>query len=152
MQSPWSGERFRAKRLALAVSGVAGLASAAAAQTSLPPEAQRAIETIVVTASKRSEDIQDVAIPVQAITGEGLRDLGVETFDEYVNLLPNVANAGNGPGKKDIYPARQRHRAIRRNGFHATGLGTWCGPVRGRTARVLRRPQSRFVRGGPRPH
>ena len=103
MQSPWSGERFRAKRLALAVSGVAGLASAAAAQTNQPPEAQRAIETIVVTASKRSEDIQDVAIPVQAITGEGLRDLGVETFDEYVNLLPNVANAGNGPGKKDIY-------------------------------------------------
>ena len=57
----------------------------------------------MVTASKRSENMQDVAIPVQAITGEGLRDLGVETFDEYVNFLPNMANAGNGPGKKELY-------------------------------------------------
>ena len=97
-------ERFRANRLGLAVSAAAaGLASNAAAQADDPTEAQRAIETIVVTASKRSENIQDVAIPVQAVTGEGLRNLGVETFDEYVNFLPNVANAGNGPGKKDIY-------------------------------------------------
>ena len=86
--------------MAAAVSAVV-----AALQTSANPQTDptRGIETVVVTASKRSESAQDVAIPVQAMTGEGLRDLGVETFDEYVSFLPNVANAGNGPGKKEIY-------------------------------------------------
>ena len=94
---------LRANRLALAVSAAtAGLAASAAAETSAT-DSPRVVETMVVTASKRSESIQDVPIPVQALTGDGLRSLGVETFDQYVNFLPNVANAGNGPGKKDIY-------------------------------------------------
>ena len=91
---------WRKTRLAAAVSAAAtAMQSAAGAEAETP----RSLETVVVTASKRSENVQDVAIPVQAITGEGLRDLGVETFDEYVNFLPNVANAGNGPGKKELY-------------------------------------------------
>ena len=84
-------------RLASAVSAtVAGLAGT---QTAAAP----AIETIVVTATKRSERIEEVSIPVQAITADGLRRLGAQTFEAYLNFLPNVANAGNGPGKKELY-------------------------------------------------
>lgn len=32
-----------------------------------------------------------------------LRDLRVETFDQYVEYLPNVVATGNGPGKKELY-------------------------------------------------
>ena len=100
-------KRFHVNKLALMVSSAAASLAANAAtpaeQANGPSEAQRTIETIVVTASKRSENIQDVAIPVQALTSEGLRDLGVQTFDAYVDFLPNVTNAGNGPGQKDIY-------------------------------------------------
>ena len=96
-------KRWRPNKLAVAVSAAtAGLAASTAAQPSAT-DVPRIVETMVVTASKRSESIQDVSIPVQALTGEGLRSLGVETFDQYVNFLPNVASAGNGPGKKDIY-------------------------------------------------
>ena len=94
------GAPFRANRIALAVSATVfgGVCGAQA-----PSDAPRGIETVVVTATKRAESVQDVAVPVQAMSGQGLRDLGVATFDEYVSFLPQVAHAGNGPGKKEIY-------------------------------------------------
>ena len=61
------------------------------------------LETVIVTATKRAESAQDVSIALQAVTGDTLRELGVETFDEYVEYLPNVVGTGNGPGKKEIY-------------------------------------------------
>ena len=93
-RGPW-----RMKKLSLAVSA-AVTAAAAGAQTE---DARRSVETIIVTATKRTESAQDVSIPVQAMTGEAMRELGVETFDEYVEFLPNVHSAGNGPGKKELY-------------------------------------------------
>ena len=93
------GAFWRRKRLSLAVSAVVASASAAA-QTE---DSQRTIETIIVTATKRAESTQDVPTPVQAMTGDAMRELGVETFDQYIEFLPNVIGAGNGPGKKELY-------------------------------------------------
>jgi len=61
------------------------------------------LEEVIVTATKRSESLQDVPISVQALGGEALKDLGVQTFDEYVEYLPSVVSAGNGPGQREIY-------------------------------------------------
>ncbi len=61
------------------------------------------IETVVVTATKREESAQDVTIAVQAVTGDTVRELGIETFDEYAEFLPNVVSGGNGPGKRELY-------------------------------------------------
>ena len=92
-----NGKRWRKNKLSIAIS--AALAGAAAQGDN----GQRAIEEVIVTATKRAESAQDVSIPVQAMTGEAMRELGVETFDQYVEFLPNVLSAGNGPGKKDVY-------------------------------------------------
>ena len=92
-----NGKRWRKNKLSIAVS--AALAGAAAQGE----DGQRAIEEVIVTATKRAESAQDVSIPVQAMTGEAMRELGIETFDQYVEFLPNVLSAGNGPGKKDVY-------------------------------------------------
>ena len=86
--------RWRRTKLAAAVSASAAIAAPAGAGE---------IEEIIVTATKRAESTQDVSIVVQALTGDGLSDLAVETFDEYVDYLPNVVAAGNGPGKKELY-------------------------------------------------
>lgn len=61
------------------------------------------LEEIIVTATKRSESTQDIPISIQAVTGDTLKELGIQTFDEYVEYLPNVVSAGNGPGQKEIY-------------------------------------------------
>ena len=84
----------RRRPLGLAISAaLAGMGAASAAE----------LEEIVVTATKRAASAQDVAVSVQAVTGDTVRDLGVETFDEYVEYLPNVVGTGNGPGKKELY-------------------------------------------------
>ena len=66
-----------------------------------PVQAQ--LEEVVVTATKRTESLQDVPISVSALGGEALKELGVQTFDEYVEFLPNVVSAGIGPGQREIY-------------------------------------------------
>ena len=85
---------WKKKPLGVAISAaVAGAGGAGAAE----------LETIIVTATKRAESAQDVMIAVQAVTGDTVRELGIETFDEYVEYLPNVVSAGNGPGKRELY-------------------------------------------------
>jgi len=65
--------------------------------------AQRAIEEITVTATKRAEPMQDIPVSIQALTGDSLRELGVTNFDQYVEYLPNVVQSGRGPGQSEIY-------------------------------------------------
>lgn len=60
------------------------------------------IEVIEVTATKRSESIQEVPVTVTAITGDSLEKLGVANFDEYVEFLPSVSFQGTGPGQNEI--------------------------------------------------
>ena len=80
--------------VALAVSG--GTATAQEQESSV-------FEEITVTATKRAESMQDIPVSVQAMGGDSLRELGIETFDKYVDFLPNVTSSGNGPGKKEIF-------------------------------------------------
>ena len=61
------------------------------------------LEEVIVTATKRAENMQDVAVAISALGGDALKELNVQTFDEYVEYLPNVVNAGIGPGQKEIY-------------------------------------------------
>jgi len=64
---------------------------------------QGGVRTIVVTAQKRSEDLQDVPVSVQAIGSEELQDLNINTFEDYLDQLPNVTAGGSGPGQSTIY-------------------------------------------------
>ncbi len=89
---------MQAKPTALSAAIAAALATSAAGVA----EAQ-VLEEVIVTASRRVEAAQDVPIALQAVTGETLRELRVDTFDQYVKYLPNVVHTGNGPGKKEIY-------------------------------------------------
>ena len=61
------------------------------------------IEVIEVTATKRTESIQEVPVTVTALTGDSLEKLGVSNFDQYVEFLPNVVFQGTGPGQNEIY-------------------------------------------------
>jgi outer membrane receptor protein involved in Fe transport len=73
----------------------------AQAQTKAPRK--RGVPVIVVTAQKRSEDLQDVPISVSAIGSEQLDELNIDTFEDYLDQLPSVTAGGNGPGQSTIY-------------------------------------------------
>ena len=89
------------KKTHLSCAIVAALtAQQALAQT---PDTKASIETIEVTATKRSESIQDVPVAVSALSGDALENMGIDNFQDYVEFLPNVVFQGTGPGQNEIY-------------------------------------------------
>lgn len=88
----------------LAVIAAMGCASAQAQESqNEEQEKQRGIQEIVVTATKRSADLQDVPVAVQALGEESLDQLNVTVFDDYLQQLPGVTAGGGGPGQSTIY-------------------------------------------------
>ncbi|MBC7521335.1 MAG: TonB-dependent receptor plug domain-containing protein, partial [Sandarakinorhabdus sp.] len=81
-----------------AAPAMAQQATAAAAETR-----SDGIADIVVTATRRSQNLQDVPIAVTALSGDTLRQLGVVNFDKLIEFLPNVRTGGRGPGQSQIY-------------------------------------------------
>ncbi len=83
---------------------------AGAAAAAQPPEPSA---EVLVTATRREENIQDVPLTVLTLNGEQLQQLGVSTFDGLLHYTPNVTYSGNGPGTGNIF--------IRGLGFVGTG-------------------------------
>jgi iron complex outermembrane recepter protein len=81
------------------------------------------IEEVVVTATRRSENLQDVPIAITALTNVTLSQLNVQTFDDFVKYLPNVTAAVNGPGQSEIY--MRGLSATQTNNFISAGTGTF---------------------------
>ena len=90
--------RFTPTRLARAIATAAAAPLIVAA-----PHADAAIDEIVVTATKDTESIQDVALAVQAIDLQPPEEQRVDVFADYVRYLPNVTAGGRGPGQNEAY-------------------------------------------------
>jgi len=61
------------------------------------------LQEVVVTANRREENLQDVPMTIQVLTGGTLAKLNATTFDDFVKYLPAVTAHGVGPGQNDIY-------------------------------------------------
>ncbi len=72
------------------------------AQEAAPSDEADAAE-IIVTATKRSESLQNVPISIQAFNTEKLAQNQVATFDDYAKLLPSVSFQSFGPGQSQIF-------------------------------------------------
>ena len=88
-------------RTAVSVAVTAALVGVSSAQAQ--DQDRRAIEEVVVTATKVEESLQDVPIAVTALTGDDLEALGITNFADYVMQLPSVTAGGSGPGQNTIY-------------------------------------------------
>jgi len=90
-------------RIGLAIAAILGGAEAglvhAAAVTDTSSDV---IEQITVTAQRRTESAQNVPITIQALTGETLSQLNVQTFDDFIKYIPNINSASFGPGLGDL--------------------------------------------------
>jgi outer membrane receptor protein involved in Fe transport len=78
---------------------VSGSASANAQQVAA---ASTGIETVVVSADRRDESVQNVPNTVQAFTGKTLEEMNVLTLDSLLRYTPNVTYGNNGPGQGEI--------------------------------------------------
>ena len=74
---------------------------AASAQTAAAPEG--GLGDIIITATKTSQNLQDVPISVQAFDTQTLSNLQVQSFNDYVRFLPSVTFQSSGPGTAKVY-------------------------------------------------
>src|ERR1700685_2922369 len=61
------------------------------------------LEEVVVTAQKRTENLQEVPISIQVLGTVKLEELHVTDFDDYVKYLPSVSFQTDGPGFEHTY-------------------------------------------------
>ena len=63
----------------------------------------RETREVIVTANRREENLQDVPITIQVITGDELKQLNVATTSDLLKYTPNVTYSGNGPGTGNVF-------------------------------------------------
>jgi outer membrane receptor protein involved in Fe transport len=93
--------------LPLATTLMAAISTALAQQA---PATSDGLEEIIVTATKRSEDIQKVPMSIQALSTQKLEENHVSSFQDYAKLLPSVSfqdgvagGGAGGPGFARVY-------------------------------------------------
>ncbi|MBV8784513.1 MAG: TonB-dependent receptor, partial [Gammaproteobacteria bacterium] len=87
----------------LSVPATAIVFAAPQAETATASGGGGELTEVVVTAQRRAENLQDVPITVQAISGEQLKELNVVSFNDLLKYTPNVSYSGNGPGTGNVF-------------------------------------------------
>jgi iron complex outermembrane recepter protein len=87
-------------RVHSAVIGALGGVCALTLQTAAfaQDQSQGALEEIVVTATRRAEDLQQVPISIVAVTGEGLQTRGIQNVEGLNATIPNLNVMGSAGG------------------------------------------------------
>src|SRR5258706_9270735 len=80
------------------------------------------LEEVVVTAQRRTENMQDVPISMQAFTAQALQQLNISTLEDYVKFLPAVTSAANGPGQNEVFMRGLSAGSQASQGSGSTGL------------------------------
>jgi outer membrane receptor protein involved in Fe transport len=96
--------------LAASISAILAGASPAVHAAAAADAETNTLEEVVVTAQKRTENLQDVPISIEVLDNTKLEQLHVVSLDDYVKFSPSIAysraegQGGNGqPGTSHIY-------------------------------------------------
>ncbi|WP_340317377.1 TonB-dependent receptor [Rhizorhabdus argentea] len=90
-------------KMSVAALILGGASGQAIAQAQTPATAQDSgIEEIVVTAQKRSENLQDVPISIQAFNNSSLERAGVRQIENLPNIVPGIT-IGRSAGGSSIF-------------------------------------------------
>jgi iron complex outermembrane recepter protein len=61
------------------------------------------LQEVIVTANRREENLQNVPMNIQVLSGATLAKLNATTFDDFMKYLPAVTAHGVGPAQNNIY-------------------------------------------------
>ena len=104
--------------ITLAAGAVVAFAQQGVAQTAAPAaQSSGGLEEIVVTAEKRSENLQNVPIAITAFTAEALRAHGITDITSLSQLTPNVNLDGGAPFSGDSSVLSASIRGIGQDDF-----------------------------------
>ena len=69
---------------------------------SIAAETQGVIEEIIVTATKREMDMQDVPQSIQAFNEEQIKKLGLDNMADYIKAVPSLSTVTTSPGRNEV--------------------------------------------------
>jgi iron complex outermembrane receptor protein len=111
MKKPSAGLRLRpiARGVAIATAGVTTSVGSALAQ-----DGPVTLDEIIVTATKREMNMQDVPQSIQAFATEEIEKLGLVNMAEYIKVIPALSTVTTSPGRNEVV-----FRGV------STGTGEW---------------------------
>jgi outer membrane receptor protein involved in Fe transport len=87
-------------KLALAIaavlSGSVGMHAVPAA--AMDASADSTLEEVIVTARKRTENLQDVPMSIDVYSSKDLQNLAISQFEDYATMTPSISFVSAGPG------------------------------------------------------
>ena len=114
-----SPRSFRAGLL-VGAAGVALVGGGAKAEETRADQSANEVAAVVVTAQRRTENIQNVPVSVQAITSKEIQSLGIKETEDIGQLTPNVVIVNNsGAGNQPLITIR----GIGLNDFDSNNAG-----------------------------
>src|SRR5215475_6477744 len=105
-----------------AIIGGTSVAALAQEQSTGSESVSEGMTEVIVTAQRRTENMQNVPISMQALTGQTLQQLNIQTFDDFLKYLPNVTAASNGPGQNEVFMRGLSAGSQASQGSGSTGL------------------------------
>jgi outer membrane receptor protein involved in Fe transport len=91
-----AGAKLEFSRSLLAVAVSSAVSSPALAQQ------ETSLEEIIVTARKRSENLQDIPQAIQAISALQIEQAGIRRIDDYARFIPSLSFVTYGPGTSKV--------------------------------------------------
>jgi iron complex outermembrane receptor protein len=92
------------KRLnrSLLCAGSLGIVAATPASYAQDAASAEVLDTVIVTATKREQRLQDIPAAVSAVTGQQLQEMGAQSLADYVTKLPGVHFNDYQPGVSEV--------------------------------------------------
>ncbi len=104
-------------KMKVAVLGAIAVQSGFIADTAYAQDG--ALEEIVITATRRETDVQDVPLAVTALTGDSLQQQNIENLEDLTGQVPNILIAGENRGTSN---AQFNMRGIPNVGIYVDGI------------------------------
>jgi len=87
-------------RVGLVISSI--LAATAARAADFAADSAGALEEVIVTAQKRTENLQQVPASVMALDTRQMQQLHINDFDDYTKFLPSLSTPNGAPGQDEL--------------------------------------------------
>ena len=108
--------------ISMALAGTV-VAATAVAPAFAQDDSSAILEEVIVTAQKREQNLQDVAVSIQVLGNEQLENLNIRSFEDFIDFLPTVSfTAQGGPGGPGFGQVYMRGIASGGDGNHSTSM------------------------------
>jgi iron complex outermembrane receptor protein len=95
--------------------GALALADSAFAQAAQGDQDSTQLEEVIVTARRAEENLQSVPVTVSAFSSQAIRETGIRSSNDLMNVTPGIYTLGSGSPSNTLYSIRGQSKPIAGN-------------------------------------